>query len=213
MEKRAGLRRLREDRCPPVHRGGGDTRATVDETGLRFVDRIALPPGRYELRFVADQPGGAVGSVVVPLDVPTFGEALSLSGLALAASSTAAHLTLREDADLRATLGTDPTAVRRFRRNDMITVFAEVYSGDTRTTAADLTVAGVVTTTAGDAVKQQAGWPTPAADSATPGRWGVTIELGLADVAPGRYVLTVSAASARRPDRPVQRRVVFTVEE
>jgi len=192
-----------------------DTRATAEEAGFRFVDRLALPPGRYELRFVADQPGGAVGSIVVPLEVPTFDEPLALSGLTLAATSTADHPTLREDPDLRVALGGDPTSVRRFRQTDVVNVFAEVYSDDDRLTEDDLTVTGIVTTAAGDEVKREVGWPAPPAtgESAGGGRWGATIELSLADLAPGRYVLAVEAESARRPDRPVERRIVFEVDE
>jgi hypothetical protein len=79
----------------------------------------------------------------------------------------------------------------------------------------DLAVTGIVTTFGGDQVTNEIAWPAPveSGDGRTRGRWGVTIELVLADVAAGCYVLAVEAASGRPSDRTAQRQIVFTVEE
>jgi hypothetical protein len=190
-----------------------NTRGRIEETGLRFVDRIALPPGRYELRLVADQPDGSLGSIVMPVEVPAFDEALALSGITLAASSTASDLTLHEDVVIRTAHGMHPTAIRRFGRGDVVSLFAEVYSNDPRTTADDLTVQALVTDTAGVEVKREEATVVPTSvDTTTTGRWGFTMEIGLLDVDPGRYVVTVEAMSARR-SAPERRSLLVTVED
>jgi VWFA-related protein len=191
-----------------------ETRGRVADAGLRFVDRLSLPPGRYELRLVADQPGGSVGSVVTHLEVPAFDDVLALSGVLLSSSSAADDLTLREDQDLRATLGSDPTAVRRFTQGDVLTAFTEVYARDTRTSDADISVTATLKAASGTDVKREsaslARRESSGSDAAS--RWGATIELSLTDVPPGRYVLSVDASSGRE-ERTAQRRIPLVVEE
>jgi hypothetical protein len=139
---------------------------------------------------------------------------LALSGVVVAASSAAAHLTLRSDAPLRDALGADPTAARRFTQGDTLNLFAEVYAGDARTRAEDVSVTAVVTTPAGREMKREAGWLDPLARAAeTTGRWGVSIEVSLTDVEPGSYILTISAESAAHADQKPQRRIPFVVDE
>lgn len=190
-----------------------DRRAGVAITGVRFVDRLALPPGRYELRLVSEQPAGSLGSLVAHLDVPKFDEGLALSGVLLGASSTAGHPTLQRYPNLQDRLGMHPTAIRRLPQGDVVTAYAEVYSDNANLTADDITLTGIVTTAAGEEVKREPGWLVAGDEGrgTTAGRWGFTIELGLTDVEPGRYVLTVEALSARRPNRPVTRQIPFEV--
>ena len=50
-----------------------ETRARVEQTGLRMLSRFELPPGRYQLRVAADELATKpVGSVLYDLDVPDF---------------------------------------------------------------------------------------------------------------------------------------------
>lgn len=187
------------------------SRDTTEKVGLRFVERITLPKGRYELRLVADQPGGSLGSIVTTIDVPQFDERLSISGVTLAAASTSAHMTLYEDAALREALGMTPTPMRRFPPGDVVAAFVEVYSNDSRAIDEDLAVSGIVTTRAGEEVALE-----PASRTATavaqPGRWGYTIELPLVGFDPGDYVLTVEAAFRGQESERVRRQIPFAVE-
>jgi len=187
-----------------------ETRARVAATGLHFVDRIQLPPGQYEIRYVVDQPGGALGSVVAPLVVPKFDEPLALSGVLLASADTAARLMLRNDAELADQLRGNPTSVRTFSTDDLVNAYAEVYSNDDRLSADDVTVTGILTTTDGKEIAREQGSrraPEPAR-----GRWGFLVEFELADVPAGNYTLTIEASSTRRKE-PIRRSLPIVVEK
>jgi VWFA-related protein len=186
-------------------------RERAAENGLSFVERLSLPPGSYELRFVVDQPGGNVGSVNVSLAVPTFDEPLALSGILLGALSASDTVTLRADPELRSALGADPTTVRRFPAGDLLAALVEVYSNDARVTGDDLQVKAIVTTAAGVRVSTEAATATPGASGRSIGRWAFKGEIGLGDLQPGDYVLTMEAVSRRRPNQPVRRQIPFTV--
>jgi VWFA-related protein len=189
-----------------------ETRETVEHTGMRFVDRIALQPGRYELRMVADQPGGAVGSVIAHIDVPEFDERLSLSGIALGASSTAEHRTLRQDEAFARLLGAAPTAVREFLVGDRLTAFVEVYSSQQQIAADEVTLSAVLAAADGSEVARESGWPVEGLleDAGLEGRWPFAIDLDLVGLPPGAYILTVEA-SATGIDEPVRRRIPVRV--
>jgi VWFA-related protein len=189
------------------------TRQRAADTGLSFVERLNLPPGSYELRFVADQPGGNVGSVVIPLEVPPFDEPLAISGVVLAALSASDHVRLREDAALRALLGAEPTSLRRFPAGDILAAVAEVYSDDPRTTNEDVDVSARVTTTGGATVWSEMANSVEGDNGSAPGRWGFKVEISLGDIAPGSYVLSLEATSKRRPDEPVRRQIPFLVHD
>jgi VWFA-related protein len=189
-----------------------ETRARVEGTGIRFVDRVTLEPGRYELRMVVDQPGSAVGSVIANVDVPDFDDRLALSGIVLGASSTAEHDTLRPDAAFDRLLGAAPTAIREFTSGDRLTAFVEVYSNDRRTSADEVAVTAVLTSPDGVEIARESGWPVEGLleDASRDGRWPFAIDLDLVGLPPGAYVLTIEA-SATGVDKPVQRRIPLRV--
>src|SRR5438046_8838242 len=50
-----------------------DTRARVEQTGFRLLNRLALPPGRYQMKFDAYATGGgALGWVIYELEGPAL---------------------------------------------------------------------------------------------------------------------------------------------
>jgi VWFA-related protein len=187
-----------------------DTRARVAANGVHFVDRIALPPGRYEIRYAVNQPGGAIGSIVMSIDVPGFDDPLSVSGIALASSATTGSLMLRDDADLHERLGGSPSSIRSFPSGDSLNAYFEVYSNDSKVTADDLTVTGVLSTADGkEALRGETRLqPERSAD----GRWAYTVEFELSDLPKGSYVLSIDAASERHKE-PVHRRIPIVVGE
>ena len=101
----------------------------IVRNGVRFLSRISLPPGRYQLRVAARETGGGAASVVhYDLDVPDFtNEPLAISGLVLTTTSAGEMATTRPDGPLQAVLPMPPTAARTFARGEVMTVYAEVY--------------------------------------------------------------------------------------
>ena len=63
---------------------GSASRERASGIGLQFTERVTLKPGRYELRLVAEQPGGPIGSVVAHIEVASYDEELDLSQVTLA---------------------------------------------------------------------------------------------------------------------------------
>jgi VWFA-related protein len=188
-----------------------DSRANATVHGLHFVDRLSLPPGRYELRYVVDQPNSHLGSVVAPLIVPAFDDTLSLSGVVLASVATADHFMLRDDAGIRERLGANPTSSRTFHRGDTLNAFAEVYADDVHLTADDLSItASLVTADGKSVVKEDA--RLRSAERPGDGRWAYSVEVGLADVPAGSYTLSVEATSTRHKEA-VRRLIPITIAE
>lgn len=196
---------------------GSDSKAQAIDTGLQFVDRVALKPGRYELRLVAEQPGGPLGSVLTIIEAPDFHESLALSGVALA-SRRANEVALVRDPAVRDGLPAEPTALRRFRAAEGLSAYAEVYSElDEARSPSQLNAVSVaamtgrITTPAGDVVasgKPQRVTSAPAGKSL---RESFRTDFDLARVTPGSYVLTLEA---RVPGerRTVTRQIPFTIE-
>ena len=106
-----------------------ETKGRVAATGLRLLNRVELPPGRYQVRFAAhDNGGGNVGTVIYDLDVPDFAKLpFSMSGVVLSAASALVQPTVRPDEPLRQVLPAPPVAARSFPQNDEVALFAEVY--------------------------------------------------------------------------------------
>src|SRR5947208_4518946 len=106
-----------------------ETKARIEQTGLRMLNRLDLPPGKYQLRVAAhDANGGNVGSVQYDLTVPDFQKApFSISGLALTSGQGSAVATVRPDEQLKQVLPGPPISLRKFAQNDEVVVFAEVY--------------------------------------------------------------------------------------
>jgi hypothetical protein len=178
-----------------------DSRTAVASDGLRVIDRITLPRGRHQLRFVVRQPNGRTGMVVADVEIPAFhDEPLSLSGVVLASQRLAMQHTLGEDAGLLLRLGAYPTAVRRFSRTDALTAYAEVYTRD------DEREAEVTATLESVADGRRLALDVVAAVAGGgPGRMA---RVPLAGLEPGDYVLTFEA---RVDNRRATRQVPFSV--
>lgn len=182
------------------------TRERVAQTGLRFVERISVRPGRYEIRLAAEQPGSSIGSVVTHVDASEPEGPLSLSGMALASTQAAKELVLVGDPQLREALAADPTALRRFGRNEQLVAFAEAYGRSLD----DVVVAGTITTLTGSTIARVEAQPLSRSRNSEVR--GFRAVFDLASVAAGRYVAILEARSTRQPDRVARRQVPFTVE-
>jgi VWFA-related protein len=183
-----------------------DSPDAADAAGVRYVDRLLLPPGRHELRIAMHQNGGETGSIVTHVDVPDFTRApLTMSGMVLVAAASA-PLVLVGDAGLKGTPAATSTTRRRFSRTETtITALVEVYS-DSKTPVESVTMTSTILDARGTKVRTE----TPTRPSVEPGRAGYTVRLPLAELAPGDYVLTMEAKAGRRSS---VRQVPFSVTE
>jgi VWFA-related protein len=187
----------------------------VRRSAFRIVRRIQVPPGKYQLRIGARESGGGkVGSVIYDLDAPDFSKGtLSMSGIAVASASGSTMPTVSPDPsvnEFKDVLPAPPSASREFPRQDTLAVFAEVYDNVGKTphrveiTTAVLADDGKVVHTTSDMRKSEE------LQGAT-GGYGYTTNIPLAGLAPGRYVLRLSATSLLGKPEPVTRELEFRV--
>jgi hypothetical protein len=187
-----------------------EIRDLIVARGLRINRRIELKEGHYQLRIGAlETGGGAVGSVLVDLDVPDFGKGpLAMSGMVLCSSSDEAP-TLRLDDQLKGVLPGPSTVAREFASDSELTVFTEVYDHlpsphrlaiETTITGDDgrVTYASTDERSSDELRKRGDGF-------------GHVQPIPLKGLAPGRYVLRVMAKALVREPAEVVREVEIRV--
>ena len=140
---RSGDRMLARPRLLP------ETLERVRDHGMRFVRRLELPPGLYQLRVAArEAEQGTRGSVVYDLRVPDYGsEGLQMSGVLLTSRWAPRTFTASTDDQVKKLLETPPTVQRTFAADDVLTAYAEVY--DDKEPATDVTITAQVTSVDG----------------------------------------------------------------
>ncbi|HLG58420.1 MAG TPA: VWA domain-containing protein [Vicinamibacterales bacterium] len=186
-----------------------DTKAAIEAAGVRAMTRLDLPPGRYQLRVIADRlDAGGVGSVSYDLDVPDFSKApLAMSGLVLTSAAASRQPNLSIDKSLSSTLV--PVAVRVFPTSDALTVFAEIYDNQvSQSHRVDITLA--VTSEAGIVVFRSQETRESSELSGQTGFYGFLADVALANVTAGSYVLKVEARSSLGDRAVVSRQIPFT---
>ena len=100
----------------------------VREQGFRWLPRLNLKPGRYQLRVAGAAKGPERGSVRLDIEVPSFSDGdLSMSGIALSSVERFRTPTFKPDPLLVDDLPGPPTAVRSFAPGDEVATFVEVY--------------------------------------------------------------------------------------
>lgn len=186
-------------RLPP------DELQRVVATGVRWLSKLELPPGRYQLRVAARAVGtGTSGLVTYSLEVPDRERnRLALSGLTMTSLPAAVMLT-RGTGWLENSLRTPPSAARRFIAGDKISVAAELYLPDGP--QADPEVVAEIEGPGGRRIAT-----TPSHLKRTTGDSHireVSFTLETAPLAAGAYVFRVIAAPNAPPHR-VERAVAF----
>ncbi len=190
------------------------THELVTKNGFRVIRRIQVPPGKYQLHVGVRESGGALGTVIHDLEAPDFSKgAVSMSGIAIASASNSRVPTATPDpaaSEFKDALPAPPTAAREFPRGDLLSIFAEIYDNSGKTphrveiTATILADDGKVVQTTSDERKSEE------LQGAT-GGYGYTTRLPLANLAPGRYVLRLTAKSLLGRGDPVSRDVEFKI--
>ena len=189
-----------------------ETKTRIAEHGVRMLNRIEVPPGRYQLRVAAhDGGGGSVGSVLYDLTVPDFSRMpMSMSGIALTSVTSSARPTVRPDEQLRSALPAAPVGNRTFPQNDEIALFAEIYD-NSAATPHKVDITSTITTDEGRVMFKAEDERDSSELGGRSGGYGYTAKIPLADIAPGSYVLTVSARSRVSPNPSVERQVRINV--
>ena len=188
-----------------------ESKARVAENGLRYMNRLDLPPGRYTLRIATrDVSGGKVGSVSYDLDVPDFAKnQLSMSGVAITSMLGSALMTARPDEQIKNVLPAFPTALRTFPRNDEIALFAEIYDRPGQPHAVDIT--SIVRSDEGTVVFKNEEERQSSELQGASGGYLYQARVPLTDLRPGLYVLTLEARSRLGEHPAVTRQIPFRI--
>ncbi len=190
-----------------------ETKSRVDQNGIRLLNRLNVPPGRYQLRVAAhDVTSGSVGSVLYDLEVPDFSkERIAMSGIVLTSAAAMSLVpTARPDADLRSALPGPPVAARTFAQNDQLAIFADVYDNDV-TPAHKVDIATRLIADNGQVVFKNDEERSTADLEGKPGGFGVGTTLALSDFDPGLYVLRIEARSRLGADVSAIREVPIRI--
>lgn len=189
-----------------------DSRARVEQSGVRVLNRIDLPAGRYQLRFAArDASKSTVGSLIYDLEVPDYFKApFSISGLTLTSLGSGAMMTAKADEQLRAVLPAPPIGQRVFPQNDELALFAEVYDNSGNSSHKVDIVTSVLTDEGRVLFKTEETRDSSELQGAK-GGYGYTARVPLSDISPGIYVLNVEARSRLGRDTTAVRQVEFRV--
>jgi hypothetical protein len=185
-----------------------DTVARVESNGLRLNPRIALAPGRYQLRFgVRESPGGQNGSVFYDLAVPDFRkEDLALSGLLLTSVSAQQTPTAEQDPRMSKQLPGAATSRRKFPVGDTLAVYAEVYDNSSSRTPRQIDVAVRLISAQGSDVFAARDTMSTSSEPAN-----IYAQFTLEDLDAGAYLLRVEAQLSGSAEEPVGRETLITV--
>jgi VWFA-related protein len=191
-----------------------DTFERVRGSIVRLNPRIALPPGRYQLRVGIRETGaGEMGSVFHDLQVPDYNASgLAMSGLLMTADTARREFSPQPDDQLPAgALPAPATSRRAFNQNDVISVYAEIYDNASSRDARRIEVVSALVGEDGAAAfssRESIGGGSTADVKAS--RIPIAKQIPLKDVRPGRYLLRVEARVLGAAS-PVSRETPLTV--
>ena len=183
----------------------------VNGGGMRMLSRLELPPARYQIRVgVHESNSGNVGTVPIDLEVPDYSKLpLGLSGLVITSSAAPRLTTPRPDPRLKDALPLPPVATRVFGKDEVISVFTEIY--DRSAPAAHEVDIKVSVLPMDGTIPVFTATETRASESSSTVRvHGYKVEIPARDLAPGAYVLRLEAAS-RSGNHAAVREVPFAI--
>ena len=189
-----------------------ETRTRVEQSGVRVLNRVDLPPGRYQVRAAARDAGkNLLGSVIYDLEVPDFyKQNMSMSGVMLTSMAGAAMMTAKPDEQLKAVLPAPPVGLRTFPQNDEIALFTEIYDNSGKAPH-KVDIVTSVLTDEGKTVFTVEDQRDSSELAGAKGGYGYTTRVPLSDIPPGLYVLKVEARSRLGNDNVATRQVQFRV--
>jgi VWFA-related protein len=189
-----------------------ESKARVEQTGVRVLNRVELAPGRYQLRVAArDSAKNAIGSLIYDLEVPDFyKQSMSVSGVAITSLAGGAMMTARPDEQLKAVLPAPPIAIRTFAQNDELALFAEVYDNSGKAPHKVDIITSILADEGKVVFKTEDQRDSSELQGAS-GGYGYSTRVPLSDLPPGLYVLNVEARSRLGNDVSATRQIQFRV--
>jgi VWFA-related protein len=189
-----------------------ETRGLVARSGLRVLNRMELPPGRYRVRVAARDTGKAsVGSVMADLEVPDFHkQPLTISGIVLTSLASGAMATAKADEELKGVLPAPPVGARTFARDDEIALFAEVYD-NTATQSHKVEIVTKVLTDEGSELFKSEEVRDSSELQGARGGFGYAARVPVSDFPEGPYVLSVEARARIGSQPSATRQIQFRV--
>jgi VWFA-related protein len=195
-----------------------ETYERVRSSIVRMNPRIALPPGRYQLRVGVRETGaGEMGSVFHDLHVPDYNASgLAMSGLLVTDQAARQQFSAQADDELPPGLLPGPATSRRtFSQSDTVSVFAEIYDSGTSRDARRIEVTATLVGADGAAAfssreSLSGGAASPDTKSS---RIPISKQISLKDVRPGRYMFRVEARLLGGGANPVARETPVTVTQ
>jgi VWFA-related protein len=189
-----------------------DTYERVKTSGLRVINQVNLPPGRYQLRVAGGNKTGKAGSVLYDLDVPDFyKEAFTMSGVSLTSARSTQGATLKAKDPLGDFLPGPPVAVREFAVGDTLALFAEFYENGGNSAAH---VVDLVAELRGEdgAVVRTSREERQSSEVKGGGGYGFSTRLALEGLKPGVYVLHVEGKSRANEKHVASRDILLTLK-
>ena len=191
-----------------------ETRERVTAHGVRVNPRMALPPGRYQVRVGARETvKGEMGSVFYDLDVPDFRkEKVMLGGLLLTTPSVQQTPSIQPDAAVSKLLPAPATSKREFPRSDVLALYTEVYDNDTSREPRRIDVTVQLTSERGTSVLVSRDELANGTSGDKPWEiFGFAKQIPLKAIEPGRYLLRVEAAMRGQDGAPATQETLITV--
>lgn len=158
----------------------------------RALTELSLPPGRYQLRIAAGDEQRA-GSVLYDLEIPDFRkEPLTMSGVFMTTASAVAVSTATIGDVNSGSLPGPPVAARDFARQDALALYTEVYGSQRATGPPAVSIE--IRRPDGSLVRALGNIRTGPARSGDGDAHGIGVTTTLQDLAPGPYVVHVTAS-------------------
>jgi hypothetical protein len=189
-----------------------ETHDLVSRSGIRYARRLALPPGRYQLRVGARESGGGhLGTVLYDLEVPDFTKPdLAMSGLLLTSRTAGRIPSMNPDPELTQVLPSPPVVFREFPQVDVLSLYTEIYDNQSRTPHR-VAITTTLTSDDGRVLFTETDERSSAEIKGPTGGYGYAASIPLAEVPAGRYVLEVQARSLLADGPTVARQLELTV--
>jgi len=191
-----------------------ETYARVRGSIVRLNPRIALPPGRYQLRVGVRETGaGEMGTVFADLQVPDYNaRGMAMSGLLLTDEAARQHFSAQPDDQLPAgTLPAPVTSRRTFETSTVVHAFAELYDTGTSRESRRIEVITTLVGEDGNAAFSSRETVAGATADVKSSRVPIAKQIPLKDVRPGRYVLRLEARLLGGGAPPIVRETPLTV--